>query len=59
MILTITQDRAGMIVFSKDERFLKFNPHGNFRLRDVYEDLCGIAEWVNDELGEECLYEMD
>lgn len=60
MTLTISKNSVGtVIVYTKDERMRKLLPHLNWVLRDVYSDLAGISEWVNNELKEECLFEID
>lgn len=60
MILTITKNSVGtLMVYTKDERIRKLLPRLNWVLKDVYSDLAGISEWVNNELKEECLFEID
>lgn len=60
MILTITKNSVGtLMVYTKDERIRKLLPRLNWVLKDVYSDLAAISEWVNNELKEECLFEID
>lgn len=60
MTLTITKNSVGtVLVYTHDERMRKLFPHLNWVLRDIYSDLADISEYVNNELGEECLFEID
>lgn len=62
MIITIHEgyDKSYILLGSKDERYAKSwgNVH-RVRVTDLYRELNSIANWVNNELGEECLFEVD
>ena len=62
MTLTIYEgyDKSYVTVSSKDERFTK--EWGSFirvPASAVYRQLADISKWVNNELEEECLFEID
>ena len=53
-------NESGIILTSKDKRFT--DAYGDIYAipsSRVYEGLSGIASWANNELGEECLFEVD
>jgi len=62
MTITIHEgyDRHCILINSKDERFTSV--YGNdcrISTISLYRDLSNIASWVNNTLGEECLFEVD
>lgn len=62
MTITIYQgyDNSYIMVGSKDERFAA--TWGNVVKvpnNQIYNELSNIAAWVNNDLGEECLFEID
>lgn len=62
MIITIYEgyDKSEILVGSKDERFRK--AWGNVckvNAKNTYSALAELSAWVNNELGEECLFEID
>lgn len=62
MIITIYEgyDKSYVMLGSKDERFSK--AWGNvvkISVSNIYRDLAQICSWCNNELGEECLFEVD
>ena len=62
MTITIYEgyDKHYVLLGSKDERFAR--AWGNVykvSATNMYRDLSDIASWVNNTLGEECLFEVD
>lgn len=62
MTVTIYEgyDKTYIMLGSKDERFAK--AWGNVYkvlVSNLYKDLSAVASWANNELGEECLFEVD
>ncbi|MBQ6483080.1 MAG: hypothetical protein IJI45_18395 [Anaerolineaceae bacterium] len=62
MIVTIYEgyDDGYVLLGSKDERF--HQAWGNVvrvSNKNLYRNLTEIATWVNNDLGEECLFEVD
>lgn len=62
MIITIYEgyDKSYVLLGSKDERFNK--AWGNtmrIPVSNIYKELAYIASWCNNEIGEECLFEID
>lgn len=62
MIITIYEgyDKSYVLLGSKDERFRK--EWGNvvrIPVLNIRTDLSNITNWCNNELGEECLFEVD
>lgn len=62
MIVTIYEgyNKTYIMLGSKDERFRK--AWGNVYkvpVSNLYKDLSAVAEWANNELGEEFLLEVD
>lgn len=62
MVITIYEgyDKSYILLGSKDERYAQAwgNVH-RVRVTDLYRELASITNWVNNELGEECLFEVD
>ena len=63
MTITIHEgyDKSYVILSCKREEFRKnygCTTHG-INTANLYRELSAVAEWVNNELGEECLFEMD
>jgi len=64
MVITIYEgyDKSEVILGSRDEEFRKIwvRSHGaKIRTDNLYRELCAVASWVNNDLGEECLFEID
>lgn len=62
MILTITKARTDKFIYvgCNDERIKKqFGTNPVLVGLNPYQELSVIADWVNNELGEECLFEID
>ena len=62
MTITIYEgyDKSYVILGSKDERFSKeYGSLMRVYTSNLYKDLTEVAKWVNNELGEECLFEVD
>ena len=62
MTITIYEgyDKSYIMLGSKDKRFAE--AWGSvFRVpaSNIYKDLASVASWANNELGEECLFEVD
>lgn len=62
MIVTVYEgfDNSHILLDSKDRRFLK-EYGGSIKAPNgrVYRVMAALASWVNNELGEECLFEVD
>lgn len=53
-------DKSYVNILSRDERFIKawgtiYRAYTN----NLYKDLANLSEWCNNDLGEECLFEVD
>ena len=62
MIITIYEgyDKSYVMLGSKDDRFHKaFGSVVKIPTSAVYRDLAQISFWANNELGEECVFEVD
>lgn len=62
MTVTIYEgyDKTYVIFGCKDERFRRaFGSKYEVPVNNIYRELSTLAEWVNNELGEECLFEVD
>lgn len=62
MVITIYEgyDNSYIILGSKDERFAKeWGSICKIPAKSIYKDFAQIASWVNNDLGEECLFEVD
>lgn len=62
MTLTIYEgfDKSYVIIGSKDERFTKaWGQIYRAYAKNLYKDLANLSAWCNNELGEECLFEVD
>lgn len=62
MTITIYEgyDKGYVLIGSKDKRFSEawgdvYKVHKD----NLYRDLVILTEWVNNDLGEECLFEID
>ena len=52
-------DKSYIMLGSKDERFAK--AYGNvykMPTSNLYNDLASVTSWCNNDLGEECLFEI-
>lgn len=53
-------DKTYILLGSKDERFgREFGNTVRIPVTNIYKNLCEIASWCNNELDEECLFEVD
>ena len=62
MTITIYEgyDNSYVMLGSKDERFVKaWGSVFKIPVSAMYKDLSQVAYWCNNELGEECLFEVD
>lgn len=62
MIITIYEgyDKTYIMLGAKDKRFSQaWGSVYKVPVSNIYKDLAQVASWVNNELGEECLFEMD
>lgn len=62
MTITIYEgyDNSYIMLGCKDERFEReWGRILKIPASSVYKDLAQVAKWVNNELGEECLFEVD
>ena len=62
MTITIYEgyDKSYIMLGSKDERFAKaWGSVYKMPVSNLYKDLQSVASWCNNELGEECLFEVD
>lgn len=67
MTVTIYEgyDKTYIMLGSKDERFAKawgrkvYGGAYKVPVSNLYKDLSAVASWANNELGEECLFEVD
>ena len=61
MTITIYEgyDKSYIMLGSKDERFVQeLGSVYKVPVGNVYNDLERVSSWVNNELGEECLFEI-
>lgn len=62
MVITIYEgyDKSYVLLGSKDERFAK-NYGSVMRVftNNLYRELADISAWINNDLEEECLFEID
>lgn len=62
MVITIYEgyDNSYVLLGSKDERFSKaYGRVVRIPTNLLYKNLSEISAWVNNELGEECLFDVD
>lgn len=62
MTITIYEgyDKDYVMLGSKNPEFAKaWGSVYKVTVSNIYKDLHTVAEWVNNELGEECLFEID
>lgn len=62
MTITIYEgyDKSYIMLGSKDERFAKaWGSVCRIPVSNIYKDLQAVASWANNELDEECIFEMD
>lgn len=62
MVIAISEglNKAYIVLNSKDRRFRqKYDVDYKVDALSVYKELASIASWVNNDLNEECLFEMD
>jgi Txe/YoeB family toxin of Txe-Axe toxin-antitoxin module len=62
MTVTIYEgyDKTEVLMGCKDERFKRRYGHTHrIESNNLYKELTEVAEWVNNDLGEEFLMEMD
>ena len=62
MTITIYEgyDKSYIALGSKNEEFAKtWGSIYRVPVTSLYREMSALAEWVNNELGEECLFEMD
>lgn len=62
MTVTIYEgyDKSYVMLGSKDERFAKtWGSVFKVPVSAIYKDLSQVTAWCNNELGEECLFEVD
>lgn len=62
MIITIYEgyDKSYIMLGSKDERFAKaWGSVFKVPTSNIFKDLQQVASWCNNELGEECLFEIE
>lgn len=62
MTITIYEgfDKSYVLLGSKDEKFHKaWGSVVRIPVSNIYRDLAQISTWCNNELGEECLFEVD
>ena len=61
MTITIYEgyDKSYVMLGSKDERFRKaYGDVVKIPTSNIWKDLEGVAIWCNNEIGEECLFEI-
>lgn len=62
MTITIYEgyDSSYVLIGSKDERFAKaWGQVYRVPVANLYREMVALAEWVNNEFGEACLFEVD
>lgn len=62
MTVTIYEgyDKSYIMLGSKDERFARtWGSVYKVPVSNLYKDLENVERWANNELGEECLFEID
>jgi hypothetical protein len=62
MVITIYEgyDKSYILLGAKDERFTRtWGSTLRIPTDNIYKELGEIASWVNNELGEACLFEID
>ena len=62
MIITIYEgyDKRYILLGCKDERFQqRYGRNWKIDADETYVELARVASWVNNELGEECLFDID